>query len=692
MSKFFSFKLYREGIKKTRLVGITIGSVTAALTALIPLARLLSPTVYYEPGYEPATTIISPSDFALPLLLLLFLAPILTLSMFSFLNKRNESDFYHSIPFTRPCVYFSFLASVLTWLVATLAVSLALTTVLWCFVPYTALSPSTPLLLFGAYFLATLLLTGFTLLAMTLTGTVTSNLLIFALLFGFVRISGALFVVCLESQFPLMITALTPGRLLLPEFSMPITLLTVLFTGDESTVFTNAPLWIYTAVISILLIAAGSIIYTKRRSEMAGKSAPNRILQHVYRCAVALPMAFLTVFYAIETDFDLQGIIILIVLTLIVYYLYEILTTKRLKNCLKASLFLPVLLVGGLLFGGGVAVASNVAASYAPDADELESVSIYKESSYYYGDTSYQELKTQSVEITDPKVLEFVADKLAEMKAIVSDKGVDAYQYPNRRHEIAYYEGDVYYEDALTYADPITLKITEKSGRVCGRTFRLTTEDYNRLITLFTETKEYEDAFLSLPAKEEILGFGLPGVWDAVTKETIWNSFVGEYSALTREEKVEYISSRDYYALSLYVWGTLGVKSFYNDYPLNPNLFPQTCAMVVNAANAEYETGFRDMLDAFKADEAIKVHINLYMFDNSNYTSGAGAHYLEALEFAEGCQAPADGNAVLFRLTFEYDRYYFDRYYLLSEADFSSFCIQLGMGQPDGYEKPAVIE
>ncbi|MBQ8287765.1 MAG: hypothetical protein IJX76_03220 [Clostridia bacterium] len=690
MSKFFSFKLYLEGIKKSRLQGITISAIVTALTALIPLVRLLSPTVYYEQGYEPSIEIISPSHFALPMLLLLFLTPILTLSMFSFLNKRNESDFYHSIPFTRPCVYFSFLASVLTWLTVTLAASLALTTVLWCFVPYTAFSVTTPLLLFGTYFLATLLLTGFTALAMTLTGTLISNLLIFALLFGFVRISGALFVVCLENQFPLMITELTPGRLLLPEFNMPLALLLVLFTGDESSAFSNAPLWIYTAVISILLIAAGCFFYTKRRSEMAGKSAPNRILQHIYRCAVALPMTFLIVFYALETDFDSQGIIILTVLTLIVYYLYEILTTKRLKNCLKASLFLPVLLVGGLLFGGGVTIASNVAASYAPDADELKSVSIYRGSSYYYSDRSYQNLKTQAVEITDPKVLEFVADKLAEMKAIVSDKGVDAYQYPNRRHEIAYYEGDVYDEDAFAYADPITLKITEKSGRVCGRTFRLTTADYSRLITLFIETKEYEDAFLSLPAKDEILEYGLPDVYDSDTQEKIWDCFANEYNALTREKKVEYMSSRSY-GLTLDVWGTVGVSSFYNGYPLDPNLLPQTCAMAVNAANAEYETGFRDMLATFNTSDVTGVRINLYTVYYYTYVSGFGADYLAALKFAEGCQAPADGNSVLFRLTFEYDVYYFSRYYLLSEADFSSFCIQLGMGQPDGYEKPLEI-
>lgn len=666
MSRFFSFKLYIEGIKKSRLQGITIGAIVTALTALIPLIQLLTVRDYPSIDYTPSTTVISPSEFAIPLLLLLFLTPILTLNMFSYLNKRSESDFYHSIPFTRPCTYFSFLAAVLTWLIATLVVSLSLTTLLWSFVPYTAFAAATPLLIFGAYFLACLLLTAFTMLAMTLTGTFISNLLIFALLFGFVRITGALFVYCLEGQYPMLVTALTPGRLLLPEFNLPISLLTSIISFKGATAYENASLWIYTAIVSVLLIAVGCIVYTKRRSEMAGRSAPNRILQHVYRCAITLPMAFVIAYYIIEEGLDVDTLLILIVLTLIIYYLYEILTTKRLKNCLKATLFLPVLVVGGLIFGGGVTIASNAAANYAPDADELKSVSIYQDSTQRYGIT-YGDLKTQTIEITDSETLQFVAEKLAEMKDTVSKKGTSAYLYPFNYN----------YDDKVNYADKITLKITEKSGRVCGRTFRLTVEDYNQLITHFTESKEYEEALLSIPTEEEVLNLWVCGC--NMENETVWRCFTSEYNALSREQKIAYqnLYSNDMFTLE--VWGAVGVQSFNESYQLTPEYVPQTCKLVMEIARQDSQDIYQTILSAIRADQAPPLYISLYVEEYSYPITGNSIKYLETLEFAENCQTAVDKDAVLFYLALDCNGYYCERYYMLSQEDFNTLCGMLGV-------------
>ena len=661
MSKFFSFKLYIEGIKKSRLQGVTICAVTTALTALVPLSRLLYSLG--EPKYTPLSDVVSPNAFAIPLGLLLFLTPILTLNLFSYLNKRNESDFYHSIPYTRPCVYFSFLAAVLTWLVITLTVSLSLTTVLWCFAPPASFAVTTPLLVFGAYFLACLLLTAFTLLAMTLTGTVISNLLIFALLFGFVRITGALFIHCLESQFPPMVTALTPGRLLLPGFNLPL-LLTSIFSSKSATAYENFPLWIYTAIVSVLLIAVGCILYTKRRSEMANKSAPTPILQHVYRCAVTLPMAFLIAYYIIQVGLDVDTLLILIVLTLIVYYVYEILTTKRLKNCLKATLFLPVLVVGGLIFGGGVAIASNAAANYAPDADELKSVSIYQDSTQRYGIT-YGDLKAQSIEITDSETLQFVAEKLAEMKDTVSKKGTSAYLHPFNHN----------YDDKVNYADTITLKITEKSGRVCGRTFRLTEEDYERLVACFTESKEYEEALVALPTEKEILKLSVCGI--ETEEETIWRCFANEYNALSKGQKLEY-QAMSRYTRSLFaveVHGSIGTQNFSESYRLAPQYLPQTCKLAIEIANQENEYGFQEILKTIRANESAELDGTLStIFKDDISFVRLGRTCLKAVEFAESCQTSFDDDAILFCLTFNYNDMNCQRYYMLSEEDFYTVC------------------
>lgn len=51
-------------------------------------------------------------------ILVVLAAIIMTFNLFKFLNKRSGSDFYHSLPVTRPCLFFSLCASVLTVVVS----------------------------------------------------------------------------------------------------------------------------------------------------------------------------------------------------------------------------------------------------------------------------------------------------------------------------------------------------------------------------------------------------------------------------------------------------------------------------------------------------------------------------------------------------------------------------------------------
>ncbi len=680
MSKFFSFKLYKEGLKKSRLAGITIGVLITVICAIVPLMQMLSMmNNNYPPDYTPSTQIITTQFFAAPLCTILFLAPLITLSMFSFLNRRNESDFYHSIPFTRPCVFFSFLAAVLTWLTGTLIASLSLTAILWLCVPYTTFSITVPFLMFGAYFLALLLLTAFTALAMALTGTTISNLLVFLLLFGFVRMAGGIFVLGLEEKFPLLVPALTPGKILLPDFNMPIGLLMSLIDNGQTTVYSNVWLWIYTAAVALLLLAAGCVVYTKRKSQMAGQSAQSRSLQHLYRTAITLPVVFFTALYLIMGDPEIELVLILVVVTLMVYYLYEIITTKQLKNCLSASVFLPVLLICGLLYGGGVTVAATVAENYSPDVDELESVSLYTDN-IYYGRRDYEDLMTASVEITDPDALRFVAEKLAEMKTIVKEQGVHNYQYPFRRYE------DSTQEEQVRYAEEFTLKITEKSGRVCGRTFLLTQADYSKLMMLFANSKDYETATIAIPSEKEVLSAYITGANAYEEADTLWQSFVSEYNQLSREEKIVYKSniSGDE-QLALQVHGTVGNRSFASIYPLDPNLFPETCKLVLQKANLELTGNMTSLRNDLKEPKR-SLHLTLY-FDCQYYSTTVSNKDAQLiLDYLEERAIPADTDdaKLYFGITYDSDvSYYGTGHYFLTEQEIHTVLDMAGILIPD---------
>lgn len=641
MSKFFSFKLYLQGLKKSRLQGITLMGVVTALTALVPTVTWFSSRhINYEEGYVPTTTMVSYDGFAIPLLLLLFLTPILVLSMFSFLNKRNESDFYHSIPFTRPCVYFSFFAACMTWVVFTLVTSLLSATLLWAVVPYTAVPFALPFVHFIVYFLATLLLAAFTVVAMTLTGTVISNLLILGLLFFFVRVAGAIFIACMESLYSVVIWELSLAEFLQLDYNIPLGLLAPYLLGGDFTVFDNYGLWIYTAVISIGLIAAGCWLYTRRRSEMAGQSAPNNFLQHTYRIMISLPFVFLMVYGIFEEGFS-ELALVLTVITLLVYYVYEIVTTKRLKNLLKATVFLPVLIVGGIAFALVVTLSGKAAIAYTPDADEIESISIYDPNINHR--PTYELMNTTNVAINDPKVLEFVANELKEMKQVISEHDAQYYLYPQQYGEDVYYGSGMALDYEKTDYVRWSVKIVGKSGRVCGRTLCVTIDEYRMLNELFTATKEYEDALLKLPTDSEIVHYDANYIYVEYTEtlESLWANFTKEYNALSREEKIEYktlVLGGEWYEYAISVNGIKGSTNFYSTYPIYPDLFPETARQFVAINNLNEEESFKLALKALNEKNPASVSLNLetegryHSIDNQREPIKASMDFLESLD------------------------------------------------------------
>lgn len=61
-----------------------------------------------------------------------------------------------------------------------------------------------------------------------------------------------------------------------------------IFTGDPKLSFTFAQGGVYTLCVGVLYTGAACWLFHRRKSESAGKSAPNRALQTVYRLLIAM--------------------------------------------------------------------------------------------------------------------------------------------------------------------------------------------------------------------------------------------------------------------------------------------------------------------------------------------------------------------------------------------------------------------
>ena len=114
MKKFFesifSLKLYLQGLKKIRAVGIAAAICIIIPNALLPIIRM---NTIYTFSYAQDEYDVTYGGFAPYALIMLIFAPIMVHSMFSYLNQRNKSDFYHSLPHKRSCVFTNIIAKIL---------------------------------------------------------------------------------------------------------------------------------------------------------------------------------------------------------------------------------------------------------------------------------------------------------------------------------------------------------------------------------------------------------------------------------------------------------------------------------------------------------------------------------------------------------------------------------------------------
>ncbi len=570
MKKLFSLKLYIEGLKRIKIAGIAAAITVILLNAVIPLISILESRRMYGMtsivGHS--VTSVEPYEFLPFGLLMLAFGAVFAFSMFSFLNERNRSDFFHAIPHKRICVYLSFIAAIFTWIFAILTVSTGVNALLYSFSKFYTVNFSVVLITPLVLLVASTMIAAFMTLAMTLTGTVISNSLIFVLLLLFGRTIGQIFVTALRELAPIVSHGESFLNYLEFEFSLPF----VLLSGEG---FDNTPLVIYTVVITLLVFAAGAVCYVKRKSETATKSAPSKLMQHIYRSAITLPFFLFIVLTAIMDGFDASTQLILLVLAILVYCIFELMTTKKIKSLVKAlpMLVIPILLSG--LFTGAVYIARNAVLNQVPEIDEVEAIGKQESVSY---NLTYRELRTNDTFIDSEEAKNILLGALErEIEQIR--------KYGNTRSwEIVGENGEI--KEQIYTKDTFTFRL--ENGRTIGRYLRLTEKEYERLMSIFLESYDYLEAYLDLPTSREIDSISVSGYdFSKEDVKRLWASFLLEFSSLSREDKLAYVekSYRSDEVARFYVSGTYRLKTFNSNYAIIYEYTPKTAKMYLEMAS-----------------------------------------------------------------------------------------------------------
>ena len=559
MKNYFSSKLYIQGLKKIKVSGIAFSLIVVLLNAILPIIAMAENNFGYYSNRIPEAVdfnMVAPFDF-----LLVVLVPIIAHDMFSFLNERNQSDFYHAVPYKRTCVYFSFTVAILTWAFGTIIDSSLINSVLWSMARWYTLSFSTILFATLPYLVLSVMMAGVMILAMTVTGTKISNFLVAILFLLFFRVMSVMFVYSVDEVSTLMNIDYGIMSFFKIDFFLPVALLLGVFDGDAM-VYTNVWLQIYSLIVGLGFIGIGAYTYNIRRSEAANKSAPNKIMQHIYRFAVTLPFVFLICALIMMDGFDAYQLVFIII-ALLVYVLYELITTKKIKNVIKSLPLLAIpVAVAGLLTVSVFAVANSVD-NMDIDSEDIDSYSFY---GYF---SSYEDINVKDVFVSNAEASEIIAEAY-------EDKA----------------EGEFFGSNKSYVYQKMLIKL--RSGRIIARNMYFWEEDYQRLSNILKNDIDYRESYLRIPSAEEIEEVWLykrNGASDQDDLMEIYESFCEEYFLLSYEDKmlVKNPKGDTGTLLQLMVRGNVNSKDFYSYYYLDNNKFPKTVALYFENINASID-------------------------------------------------------------------------------------------------------
>lgn len=598
--KGFHVKLYLEGLRQTRVLGIVLAIITVLGSILYPVLQIAD---YYSlPASEQAASmvrLIHVSEFTPLLILFMFLAPVLLcMNLFSFLNSRKASDFYHGIPCTRTTLYISFSASILTWLAGIIALVTALNGVLYSIFPITKVNMMILPYCFLFYLSGSLFVMGAMMIAKGLTGTAITNIIVTGLIAFFPRLLLFLFSWLLSLNV-MIVDVEHMGLLANPQYNIPIHTIFSYLGGIPEKVM-DIGFWggiFYTGILGLLYLALGAVIFQKRKSETAEKSAQNKWMQHIIRCLVTIPLTLIIPASIVSQErLGTTSVVLILFVSLIIYFGYELITTKKLRNLVTAIPILLVVVIFDVLFGFSVGIAKDMALSAAPDASQIHSVGIIRKRNFYEK-PKYNELLIDQIYAEDPETLEMVAGTLKQTILAVQNRD---YRNEERKKQ------------------SLMLHIRQKNGSELSRSVLFTPEQVRSFDQVLMQNAEYSEKISALPPIDKNTVVVCQNVSGKLLDTAeIWELYCQEYAQLTAEEKtfhngmvselpnsMQLDSNLILYADSLAVTGYKGSERYLSSYIVSSRT-PNTLKYILNKMNENSSRDALQLLDLVQKGSAI---------------------------------------------------------------------------------------
>ncbi len=516
---YFSKNLYIEAINQTKTTGFFLIIASIILCSIFPFTSFVTYMQY--PLRNETATIISVLEGNIALLVLMYVSPIfMALSGFGFLAKRQDCDFYHSIPVTRQSIYCSFALAGITWIIAAFALGGLCSLALFASVPNIYIPIAGSLGFIVAAILGGLMIYFATVLGVTASGNKSNQALLALLIIFMPEVTRLVILGCIDD-----ISSIT--NMSSVGASFPFAPIYSLFGYYDTDVFFSVETKLLTLAFAAVYAVLAGIVFTKRKSELAGNNAPNKIWQQVYSLALMSPfILFFVSSFEFSTDI-LTFMPTVIAISFVIYLGYQLATVKNQKTAIKSLPYYGLVFAISAVLIISVNATAFIAKQISPSAENISYVQflstfdILSQSEDYYTERA-------KIKIEDEDIKEIVSSALAETIS------VDGY--------IRYMED---YETVSYYRTYVTINTGIFSY---NRQIYLTDEDADTIETYYANQTQINDLLLIIPEKDEVLASNIYGTaldTNKVTeqfKETVIDMMYEEIATLSKEDQYKIIS------------------------------------------------------------------------------------------------------------------------------------------------------
>lgn len=619
-NKIFSRGLYVEGLRQLRLVGIIFLAILLLIGIAVPSIQYIN----YLSQVNHMTQMGEPVEYSpqvmnfiemcpLVFVIALVVSPTFTFILYSPFNKRSSSDFYHSLPYTRICMFSSFTAAILTWLAALTVIYSGVTLAIYALMPkvFIVNLVGTFDVMLTAVALSLMLVFGI-IAAMSLTGTPIANITCAGLLLFLPRLLITLVTLVMGDIAPII-----EGHygIFGTDFNSLVNFIAQLFFyGDDNFYANNIASDIYSIAIALVYAVIAAILFCRRKSETSGHAAPGKKIHHVIRICVGFVVSSI-VTCALISGFELEIAIVFYIVAIIIYFAYELITQKTFRTIPSTLPGLAILLglniaIGAICFGCAAYVHS-----YEPADDEISAIYIENSNDNYFRHSipfaTYADEKAAKIKIDDRDAITIAAAALRTNNERSKNGNFHSFRYNNQDH----YN---YKEEIEEQYTQITI-VYVSNGIKRTRNIYMNMDNYTRMMDHIQSNDAYKAPFYEIPDAVsrtiqifEKYDYNYINMEDA-DYDKILRSLQEEVKTLDFTEWTTFLASGSYENSGFYIQYQPKDHESTLEVSFNGTLFPKTTAMIYEMVNKASENEIDlvyEILSDYEAAE--KKYENIY--------------------------------------------------------------------------------